>query len=148
MPNRFDVYLHDTPDKEAFSRDNRRLSNGCIRVQNPLELAALLMDEPMDVIQKKVATGDTLRKSLPEPVPVFLLYHTALAAPGRDVEIRPDFYGRDEALWLRLQKAAPETGTRRAGAMAVTTTRSLSASPPARAATPPAVTRPPAQRRS
>ncbi|MCA3416410.1 MAG: L,D-transpeptidase family protein [Roseomonas sp.] len=148
MPNRFDVYLHDTPDKEAFSRDNRRLSNGCIRVQNPLELAALLMDEPMDVIQKKVATGDTLRKSLPEPVPVFLLYHTALPSPGRDVEIRPDFYGRDEALWLRLQKAAPETEQRRTGAMAVTTTRSLSASPPARAATPPAVTRPPAQRRS
>ncbi|MFM7609500.1 MAG: L,D-transpeptidase family protein, partial [Alphaproteobacteria bacterium] len=118
MPNRFDVYLHDTPDKEAFGRDNRRLSNGCIRVQNPLELASLLMDEPMELIQKKVATGDTVRKSLPEPMPVFLLYHTALAAPGRDVEIRPDFYGRDEALWMRLQKRAPEQDVLRAGQMA------------------------------
>jgi murein L,D-transpeptidase YcbB/YkuD len=115
MPNRFDVYLHDTPDKEVFSRDNRRLSNGCIRVQNPLELASLLMDEPMELIQKKVATGDTVRKSLPEPVPVFLLYHTALAAPGRDVEMRPDFYDRDEALWLRLQKRPPEQLVSRAG---------------------------------
>ena len=148
MPNRFDVYLHDTPDKEAFNRDNRRLSNGCIRVQNPLELTALLMDEPMEVIQKKVATGDTLRTSLPEPVPVFLLYHTALASPGRDVEIRPDFYSRDEALWLRLQKASPEMERRRAGTMAAATARSLPASQPTRALTPPSVARPTAPRRS
>jgi murein L,D-transpeptidase YcbB/YkuD len=148
MPNRFDVYLHDTPDKEAFSRDNRRLSNGCIRVQNPLELAALLMDEPMEAIQKKVATGDTQRKSLPEPVPVFLLYHTAQASPGRDVDIRPDFYGRDEALWLRLQKKLPETERRRMGTLAAATTQPVPASPPARAATPPPVTRPSMQRRS
>jgi murein L,D-transpeptidase YcbB/YkuD len=148
MPNRFDVYLHDTPDKEAFSRDNRRLSNGCIRVQNPLELAALLMDEPMEAIQKKVATGDTQRKSLPEPVPVFLLYHTAQASPGRDVDIRPDFYGRDEALWLRLQKKLPETERRRMGTLAAATTQPVPASPPARAATQPPVTRPSMPRRS
>jgi murein L,D-transpeptidase YcbB/YkuD len=148
MPNRFDVYLHDTPDKEAFSRDNRRLSNGCIRVQNPLELAALLMDEPMEVISKKVATGDTLRTPLREPVPVFLLYHTALAAPGRDVEIRADFYSRDEALWQRLQKAAPEAERRRTGTMATVATRSLLASQPMRAPIAPTVARPTAQRRS
>ena len=148
MPNRFDVYLHDTPDKEAFGRDNRRLSNGCIRVQNPLELAALLMDEPMEVIQKKVATGDTVRKSLPEPVPVFILYHTALASPGRDVEIRPDFYGRDEALWLRLQKNQAETERRRSGTMATASTRPLASSQAARAPSPAALTRSTVPRRS
>ncbi|MDT8872941.1 L,D-transpeptidase family protein [Komagataeibacter rhaeticus] len=41
MPNRFDVYLHDTPDRSLFNRVNRRISHGCIRVQNPRELAAL-----------------------------------------------------------------------------------------------------------
>ena len=148
MPNRFDVYLHDTPDKEAFGRDNRRLSNGCIRVQNPLQLAALLMDEPMEAIQKKVATGDTVRKSLPEPVPVFLLYHTALAAPGRDVEMRPDFYGRDEALWRRLQKTLPDAEGRRTGTMAAASARPLPASQAARAPTPPALTRSTVPRRS
>jgi murein L,D-transpeptidase YcbB/YkuD len=146
MPNRFDVYLHDTPDKEAFGRDNRRLSNGCIRVQNPLELAALLMDEPMDVIQKKVATGDTVRKSLPEPVPVFLLYHTALASAGRDVEIRPDFYGRDEALWLRMQKRPPEHEVVRAGQMAAAQ-RPSSAAEPSRRLVPSVPARPTVQRR-
>ena len=112
MPNRFDVYLHDTPDKEAFTRGNRRISNGCIRVQNPLELAALLMDEPINVIQHKVATGGTVRKPLPTPVPVFLLYQTAFASTGRELEIRPDFYERDEALWQRLQKRRPEQDPR------------------------------------
>ncbi len=147
MPNRFDVYLHDTPDKEAFSRDNRRLSNGCIRVQNPLELAALLMDEPMEVIQKKIATGDTLRKSLPEPVPVFLLYHTALASPGRDVELRPDFYGRDEALWLRLQKRPSEQDMLRLRQMA-SGQRPLPAAEAARRPAPPPSARPVTARRS
>ena len=50
MPNRFDVYLHDTPDRTVFSRDNRRISHGCIRVQDPRDFAALLMDKPLDAI--------------------------------------------------------------------------------------------------
>lgn len=139
MPNRFDVYLHDTPDKEAFSRDNRRISNGCIRVQNPLELAALLMEEPMDVIQHKVATGGTVRRHLPEPVPVFLLYHTAFASAGWDLEIRPDFYGRDEALWQRLQKRPQDQATSSAGALAGSAPRSApGAQAPRRPMQPPA----------
>lgn len=109
MPNRFDVYLHDTPDKAAFDRENRRISNGCIRVHKPLEFAALLMDQKLDALHEKVAAGDTVRKPLPRPVPVFVLYHTAFAAAGQDPEIRPDFYGRDAALWHRLQKR-PQLG--------------------------------------
>jgi murein L,D-transpeptidase YcbB/YkuD len=108
MPNRFDVYLHDTPGKDAFNRDNRRLSNGCIRVHNPMQFAALLMDEPLATINKNVATRKTVRKSLAAPVPVFVLYHTAFAAAGRELEMRPDFYGRDESLWQRLQKRPRE----------------------------------------
>lgn len=131
MPNRFDVYLHDTPDKEVFSRDNRRLSNGCIRVHNPLQFAALLMDEPLDIINKNVATGDTVRRSLAEPVPVFVLYHTAFAA-GRDLEMRPDFYGRDEALWQRLQKRPLEQGAPSRGQVAAGATRSAPVGEPAR----------------
>ena len=52
MKNRFDVYLHDTPSKDLFSRDNRRISHGCIRVENPRELAALLMQQPIDAIKR------------------------------------------------------------------------------------------------
>ena len=147
MPNRFDVYLHDTPDKEAFSRDNRRLSNGCIRVQNPLQFASLLMDEPLDVINKKVATGDTARKSLAEPVPVFVLYHTAFASGGRDLDFRPDFYGRDEALWQRLQKRASEQGAPGRSQIAIGAARSAPVEEPARRPVPASSPRPTVQRR-
>jgi murein L,D-transpeptidase YcbB/YkuD len=108
MPNRFDVYLHDTPDKAAFDRENRRISNGCIRVHKPLEFAALLMDEKLDVIHEKIATAGTMRKPMPKPVPVFVLYQTAFASADKGLEIRPDFYGRDAAVWRRLQKHPPE----------------------------------------
>jgi len=109
MPNRFDVYLHDTPDRNAFDRDNRRISNGCIRVHNPLEFAALLMEETLDSIQAKVAAGGTVRKALPKPVPVFVLYQTAFASAERGLETRPDFYGRDAMIWRRLYKRPPES---------------------------------------
>lgn len=148
MPNRFDVYLHDTPDKEAFSRENRRMSNGCIRVQNPLEFAALLMEEPLDVIQKKVATSGTMRRSLPKPVPVFVLYHTAFASAARDLEIRPDFYGRDEALWERLQSRQLNQNTLGTGQMAAGSARPAPGPQAPRRLTPPSSSRPGAQRRT
>jgi murein L,D-transpeptidase YcbB/YkuD len=148
MPNRFDVYLHDTPDKEAFTRGNRRISNGCIRVQNPLELAALLMDEPINVIQHKVATGGTVRKPLPTPVPVFLLYQTAFASTGRELEIRPDFYERDEALWQRLQKRRPEQARPGAGQVAGASTGSAPGPQEPRRPTPSPVSPPGTQRRT
>ena len=146
MPNRFDVYLHDTPDKEAFSRGNRRISNGCIRVQNPLELAALLMEESVDVIQQKVATSGTVRKPMPKPVPVFLLYHTAFASTGRELEIRPDFYERDEALWQRLQKR-PQDQTA-SGELAGAATRPTPSPQPPRKATQPSAPLPVMPRRT
>jgi murein L,D-transpeptidase YcbB/YkuD len=109
MPNRFDVYLHDTPDKTAFDREDRRISNGCIRVERPLELASLLLGETREAIEAAVATGTTLHKPLPRPMPVFVLYETAFAAANGGIEVRPDFYGRDPGLWRRLHRVPPET---------------------------------------
>ena len=104
MPNRFDVYLHDTPDRALFNRDNRRLSHGCIRVQNPIELAALLMQQPVEAIHDGIAAGGTTHHKLPTPVPVFVTYQTAFAENAGGVEFRPDFYGRDEDVWQRMQR--------------------------------------------
>ncbi|WP_170985011.1 L,D-transpeptidase family protein [Roseomonas sp. AR75] len=104
MPNRFDVYLHDTPDKSAFGRENRRISNGCIRVENPLQLASLLMEKPVDAIHEAIAEGSTTRKPLPRPVPVFVTYQTAFATADGTLQFRPDFYRRDPAIWRQLRK--------------------------------------------
>ena len=63
--------------KLVFSLDNRRISHGCIRVQDPLELAALLMREPTAAIRQGIAMGGTTRHALPTPMPVFVVYQTA-----------------------------------------------------------------------
>jgi murein L,D-transpeptidase YcbB/YkuD len=102
MNNRFDVYLHDTPSKDLFSRENRRISHGCIRVEQPRELAALLMRQPVDAIDQAIATGNTTRSGLPTPVPVFVVYETAFADVDGKLLFRPDAYGRDAEIWQYL----------------------------------------------
>lgn len=106
MPNRFDVYIHDTPDRTLFERENRRVSNGCIRVENPLQLAALLMEQPLREVEAKVATGETRQAAVARPVPVFLVYQTAYLSEQRVLEVRPDHYRRDAAVWQLLQGRA------------------------------------------
>ena len=110
MPNRFDVYLHDTPLKNLFSSDNRRRSHGCVRVQNPRELASLLLQRPMETIEQRIALGHTNSLSLPAPVPVFFVYQTAFIDQNGALEFRPDVYQRDEEVW-----AAPAPGNAGAG---------------------------------
>ena len=108
MRNRFDVYLHDTPSKDLFARDNRRVSHGCIRVDNPQKLAALLMEQPIDAINEAIATSGTVRRELPKPVPVFVVYETAFADADGKLQFRADVYGRDAAIWQYLDPKAPE----------------------------------------
>jgi murein L,D-transpeptidase YcbB/YkuD len=105
MKNRFDVYLHDTPSKNLFSRDDRRISHGCVRVENPRQLAALLMQQPIDAIKQTIATGSTTRSDLPKPVPVFVVYETAFADADGRLQFRPDVYGRDAEI---LTQFVPE----------------------------------------
>ncbi|HEV8678133.1 MAG TPA: L,D-transpeptidase family protein [Stellaceae bacterium] len=115
MTNRFDVYLHDTPSKHLFRRDNRRISHGCIRVENPRELAALVMQQPIDAIDEVIAPGDTTRRALPVPVPVFVVYQTAFADADGRLQFRPDVYARDAAIWQYLdpkRRAVAERETR------------------------------------
>jgi murein L,D-transpeptidase YcbB/YkuD len=116
MDNKFDVYLHDTPSKNLFLRDDRHISHGCIRVENPKQLAALLMRQPVDAINQEIATGGTNRRPLPKPVPVFVVYETAFAEFDGRLQFRPDPYGRDAEIWQYLkskgramaERAAPD----------------------------------------
>ena len=113
MKNRFDVYLHDTPSKNLFSRDNRRISHGCIRVENLRELAALLARQPIDAINRAIATGSTTQSDLAKPVPVFVVYQTAFADGDGRLQFRADVYGRDAEIWQYLdpeRRAVAERG--------------------------------------
>lgn len=80
MPNAYDVYLHDTPLKRLFDLNDRRQSHGCVRVQNPRQLAALLLGEPVAAINNAIALGYTHRQFLPTPMPVFIFYRPISAA--------------------------------------------------------------------
>jgi murein L,D-transpeptidase YcbB/YkuD len=96
MPNKFGIYLHDTPDKAVFDKDNRWISNGCIRLQDAPRLAAWLFGAMPKGRDPEVEE----RVNLPEPVPVFVTYITAEA--GADgVVFRADPYGRDAAVLAR-----------------------------------------------
>jgi L,D-transpeptidase YcbB len=104
MPNKFDVYLHDTPNKQIFDRDNRRISHGCIRVENSRELAALLLQQTIDTIDHGIAMGSTTRNKLPTPMPVFVVYQTASVGTDGTLQFYPDFYNRDAEIWRKLQR--------------------------------------------
>lgn len=118
MDNRFDVYLHDTPLKTAFQREDRRISHGCIRVEESRELAALLMREPVQAIDEAIATGNTARANLPQAVPVFVTYETAFSDADGKLQFRPDIYQRDAEIWAKLdteRRTAAEGGAPKGG---------------------------------
>jgi murein L,D-transpeptidase YcbB/YkuD len=102
LPNRFDVYLHDTPGKPAFNLDERHLSHGCVRVQQirPLASYALSGDTSamIDKLTASIANPTTQHLPLPKPLPIYLLYWTVFADTDGTLEFRRDVYGRDDRL--------------------------------------------------
>jgi len=99
FPNSHSVYLHDTPSKDLFERSDRAFSSGCIRVENPLELAALLLagQKGWDraALDAAIAAGETRTITLAKRVPVLLLYWTAWVDADNTLQLRRDLYGRD-----------------------------------------------------
>jgi murein L,D-transpeptidase YcbB/YkuD len=109
FPNKHHVYLHDTPEQKLFDENGRAFSSGCIRVEQPKELAAYLLGErpgwDRERIDSTLEDGELTRASLPRPVPVHLTYSTAWVGEGGTVHFRPDIYGRDARLRQALASA-------------------------------------------
>jgi len=102
FPNRFSVYLHDTPARELFDRAQRDFSSGCIRVQRPQDLAVhLLLEDPAwtpERVAEAMESGTEQTVSLPRALPVHLYYLTAWVDDDGELQFREDIYGRDKAL--------------------------------------------------
>ncbi|MBK5964863.1 murein L,D-transpeptidase [Thiocystis minor] len=118
FPNRHSVYLHDTPNKGLFARDHRALSHGCVRVQDPVRLAEILLQESnwdRGRIDQVLGSSRTRYVNLEKTLPVLLYYLTARADEHGAVRFRPDIYERDQSLLdmfagpvLRTRIAFPE----------------------------------------
>ena len=106
LPNPHTVYLHDTPSRRLFERSERAFSSGCIRLERPLELAVLLLDDAgrwsADAIQGAIASGETRTVPVKRQVPVMILYFTAQAQDDGSVRFTPDLYGRDARVLAAL----------------------------------------------
>ncbi|MBF0561596.1 MAG: L,D-transpeptidase family protein, partial [Alphaproteobacteria bacterium] len=102
LPNPYDIYLHDTPHRELFSKSNRSASSGCIRLEKPRELATyLLQDRPewsREKIDAVINRGRTETVPLKTPLPVHLMYRTAWSDSNGRVYFRQDIYERDKVL--------------------------------------------------
>ncbi len=109
--NKFSVYLHDTPSRPLFERARRDFSHGCIRIQQPIELATLLLRKNprwnRDTILR--AMNEEVERSvpLPKPIPVHLLYWTAWADMDGTIQFRRDIYDRDAPLLEALRAPPP-----------------------------------------
>lgn len=116
MPNRYAVFLHDTPARRLFDQDRRALSHGCVRVERAADLAAaLLQGADGDGAPPALTLGTTPRHArFPQPVLVRMVYRTAWADAGGEAHFRDDIYGRDRVLARALRgeglrpAAAPE----------------------------------------
>ena len=129
FPNKFDIYLHDTNNRGAFSRERRTLSHGCMRVQKPLQLAQFLLPEAtewdldrlrisIDIPPESQRGHDWIEEHADDPkphrllsymkvspaVPVYVLYYTVYPNPETGaLETYPDIYKYDELISKNLQ---------------------------------------------
>jgi len=111
FPNDYNIYLHDTPAKELFSKDVRAFSHGCIRVEKPVELAQWALGWSAEQVQEAMQNGpDNKQVNLPKKIPVYITYFTAFVDDGQ-LHFGNDLYDRDDALVQATAKAATPNPT-------------------------------------
>ena len=111
FPNKFLVYQHDTPDKHLFAKEERAFSHGCMRVQNPDQYGATLLNI---VMPNEKYTPEKIRSmygrseidiKFPTPVPVHITYQTAFVDEAGKLQLRKDVYGRDARMMPLLKNS-------------------------------------------
>ena len=102
FPNRFNIYMHDTPARGMFALEKRAFSHGCIRLAEPKRLADYLLRDdpewPPARIEKVMFSGHETTVALKQPRPVFVLYFTAWVDHEGVLNFRDDVYGHDKRL--------------------------------------------------
>ena len=112
FPNEFNVYLHSTPASSLFARSRRDFSHGCIRVEKPAELAAWALRNnpgwPLERVESAMQSGpNDVTVTLVKPIPVYIVYATAITWEDGAVHFYDDIYGYDASLEQALAKGYP-----------------------------------------
>jgi murein L,D-transpeptidase YcbB/YkuD len=108
FPNKFAVYLHDTPQRDQFDQLERDFSSGCIRLENVIELAAYVLNK--DSVWNRQRLTAALQSGahqvifLADPIPVHLVYMTAWVDGAGVLQFRKDIYSRDAILAKALAR--------------------------------------------
>lgn len=108
FPNRFSVYIHDTPTRALFDREDRALSHGCIRLQNPTEFAKILLSDMPEWTEERINQAMNQKSerivNLNRKIPVALVYLTFWADSKGQAHFRQDIYNRDAEILTLLRK--------------------------------------------
>ena len=111
LPNNQAIYLHHTPSVGLFNRARRDFSHGCIRVEEPVQLAHWVLDDDADWSEARIrdvmGRSRTITARLPTPVPVLIVYRTASVQDDGRVHFAPDLYRQDALLERALQQRPP-----------------------------------------
>jgi murein L,D-transpeptidase YcbB/YkuD len=106
FPNSYNIYFHDTPSRDLFSRQQRAFSHGCIRVERPYDLAVyLLRNQPEWTSENIKAAMDSSEEkwvTLGKSVPVFITYFTSWVDKDGILHFADDIYGHDKKLAAHL----------------------------------------------
>jgi L,D-transpeptidase YcbB len=117
FPNRYNVYLHDTPETSAFHRASRDFSHGCVRIEKPVDLAEWVLREQREWsrarIEEAMKAGVERRVKVEPPFPVYIVYQTAWVEDDGTLTFGEDVYGHDPAQ-LALLAASRESPPGRA----------------------------------
>jgi len=109
LPNPYDIYLHDTPSRSLFSRNRRDFSHGCVRLGDPMAMARYVLgSQPVwtdSKITEAMNAGVEQYVRVTRPIPVLIVYQTAVAEPDGSLRFYNDVYGHDKALATALDKA-------------------------------------------
>jgi L,D-transpeptidase YcbB len=107
FPNKHDVYMHDTPQKSLFAQPVRAESHGCMRVQNPDELATILLNYDQGWNAARVAeaiqTGYDSQVALRQRIPVYITYFTVKVNEDGSISTFGDIYGHDARMAAALK---------------------------------------------
>jgi murein L,D-transpeptidase YcbB/YkuD len=111
IPNEHNVYLHATPAQTLFAQSRRDFSHGCVRVERPVQLAEWCLREtgnwPKQRILAAMHGTKTFQVNVKNPIPVLLLYATAVVLPDNEVHFVSDIYHQDAALENQLAQGYP-----------------------------------------